>query len=143
MTNQFKAFMHGTPSFDVHPAFREMAENSVNQVRQTYEQFKANADGANGAIEASYAQAAKGVTAYQAKLLDIVHHNTDAMFDFTSKLFGVKSLQDMTSLWSDHARIQAETLASQSRELADLGQKLATDSIEPLKESATKAFKVA
>ncbi len=143
MTNQFKAFMHGTPSFDVHPAFREMAENSVNQIRQTYEQIKSNADGANDAIEASYAQASKGVTAYQAKLLDIARHNTDAVFDFAHKLFGVKSLQEMTSLWSDHARIQAETLASQSRELADLGQKLATDSIEPLKESAAKAFKVA
>jgi hypothetical protein len=52
-----------------------------------------------------------------------------------------KSLSDFVELSSAHARKQFETLASQSKELATLVQKVATETTEPVKESVNKVFK--
>ena len=41
-----------------------------------------------------------------------------------------------------HAREQFETLIAQSKELATLVQKVATETAEPVKESVSKAFKM-
>ena len=42
---------------------------------------------------------------------------------------------------ADDARKQFETAAAQTKELAALAHKVATDTAEPVKESVTKAFK--
>lgn len=143
MTFSYNAPNGGMPALEVPGAFREMAENSLTQARQTYQQFKATAESANGAIEASCSRAAEGATAYQAKLLEIARDNTTAAFDFYGKMLGVKSVTDLTDLMTSHARAQTEALTAQSRELAELGQKMATETMEPFKDlgnTASKAF---
>ena len=41
-------------------------------------------------------------------------------------------------LWTSHASKQFETLTAQAKELAELGQKVATETVEPIKASASK-----
>ena len=53
----------------------------------------------------------------------------------------VKSLSEMVELSTAHTRKQFETLTGQSKELAAIAQKVATESAEPVKESWGKAFK--
>jgi hypothetical protein len=53
----------------------------------------------------------------------------------------VKSLSEMVELSTAHTRKQFEALATQSKELAAIAQKVATDSAEPVKESFGKVFK--
>jgi hypothetical protein len=47
----------------------------------------------------------------------------------------------MVELSTAHTRKQFEALATQSKELAAIAQKVATDSAEPVKESFGKVFK--
>jgi hypothetical protein len=47
----------------------------------------------------------------------------------------------MVELSSTHARKQFELATAQSKEFAALAQKVATESVEPIKESVAKAFK--
>ncbi len=56
---------------------------------------------------------------------------------------GVKSLPEAFELMNSQARKQFETLTAQSKELAEFGQKVATDTVEPLKVSVSNAFKSA
>jgi hypothetical protein len=53
----------------------------------------------------------------------------------------VKSLSEMVELSTAHTRKQFEALVTQSKELAAIAQKVATDSAEPVKESFGKVFK--
>jgi hypothetical protein len=53
----------------------------------------------------------------------------------------VKSLSEMVELSTAHTRKQFEALTTQSKELAAIAQKVATDSAEPVKESFGKVFK--
>jgi hypothetical protein len=47
----------------------------------------------------------------------------------------------MVELSTEHTRKQFETFTGQSKELAAIAQKVATESAEPVKESWGKAFK--
>lgn len=143
MNFDYKSPIGGMPTFEMPGAIREMAENGLIQARQTYQNFKATAETANGAIEASYAEAAKGAASYQSKLLEIARDNTASVFDFYTKMLSVRSLTEMSEIVTSHAKTQAETMASQSRELTELSKKMAESTMEPfkgLKDTATRAF---
>ena len=50
-------------------------------------------------------------------------------------------LSEVIELSTAHARKQFEALSAQSRELATLAQKVATEAAEPIKEGMTRAAK--
>jgi len=141
--NQFNnpMFPNTTTPFEVPGAFREFAEKGVSQARETYDRFKEVADDTNGAIEAVFSAATKGANAYNAKLVDIAKANTNAMFDLATALISVTNLSQVAELVTAHSKTQIETLTAQSRELAELGQKVATETTEPLKATTAKVFK--
>lgn len=127
--------------FQVPEQVRAFAEKGVSQAREGYQKLKEAAETNNGAIEAAYTSATKGAGDFTAKVIDIAKTNTEFAFDFAQALLGVKSLPEAFELVNSHARKQFETLTAQSKDLADLTQKVATDTVEPIKASAAKAFK--
>jgi phasin len=129
------------PKMEIPAAFREIAEKSVSQAKETYEKMKSAAEEATDVIEDTYATASKGASDYGLKVIEVARANTNAAFDFAGQLMTVKSLSEMVELSTAHSRKQFETLTAQSKELVAIAQKAATDSIEPVKESFGKAFK--
>ena len=83
----------------------------------------------------------KGATEYGHKVIEIARANTNAAFDFMESLFGVKSASEMVELSTSHVRKQFETMSAQSKELTALAQKVTTETVEPIKESVSSAFK--
>jgi phasin len=130
-----------TAPFQVPEHVRAMAEQSVAQARESYQKLKDAAETSNVALEAVYTSATKGAGDFTAKVLDIARANTESAFDFTQRLLGVKSIHEAFEVVNDHARKQFETLTAQSKELADVAQKAAAETVEPIKASAAKAFK--
>jgi phasin len=126
--------------FEVPGSIREFAEKGVSQAREAYEKFKEAAQSSNETMEAVYSTATKGASDYTSKVLEIARSHANANFDFAEKLIGVKSPSDVFALFTNHTRSQFETLTAQAKELAELGQKVATDTVEPLKATASKVF---
>jgi phasin len=129
--------------FEVPEQMRAFAEKGVSQARENYTKFKDAAETHNSAIEAVITTATKGATDYSAKLLEIVKANTTAAFDFAQELASAKSPSQVMELWSSHARKTVETFTAQTKELAELTQKIAAETAEPIKNSASKLFKPA
>ena len=129
------------PKMEVPAAFREFAEKGASQAKETYEKMKAAAEEATDVLEETYATAAKGAADYGLKLIEATRVNTNAAFDFYTELMTVKSFSDAVELSTAHARKQFETATAQTKELAALAQKVATETAEPVKESVTKAFR--
>ena len=129
--------------FEVPEQMRAFAEKGVSQARDNYAKFKDAAETHNGTIEAVFTIASKGASEYSAKLMEIVKANTTANLDFAQELLGIKSPSEAMGLWTSHTRKQLETLTAQTKELAELGQKVATETAEPIKASASKLFKPA
>ena len=143
MTSSTDPFSASIIPFEVPEQMRAFAEKGVSQARDNYAKFKDVAESHNGTMEAVFTSATKGATDYSAKLLDIFKSNTNATFDFAQELVGVKTLSQAMELWSSHAKKQVETLTAQTKELAELAQKIASETAEPIKSSASKMFKPA
>jgi phasin len=129
--------------FEVPEQMRALAEKGVSQARDNYAKFKDVAETHNGTIEAVVASASKGFSQYSAKLMEMMKATTTANLDFAQELIGVKSPAEAVELWTSHARKQFETLTAHTKELTELTQKVATETVEPIKANASKLFKPA
>jgi len=129
------------PKLEVSAAFREIAEKSVAQAKDAYERVKAAAEEATDLLEDTYTTAAKGAADYNLKVIEAARANTNAAFDYARELLDVKSFSEVVELSTAHARKQFESVSEQTKELAALAQKVATETTEPFKAGATKAFR--
>ena len=143
MTGATDPFSASIIPFEVPEQMRAFAEKGVSQARDSYAKFKEAAESQNGAIEAVFTCASKGASDYSAKLMEIMKANTTANLDFAQELLGVKSPSEAMELWTTHARKTYETISAQLKELAELSQKVATETVEPIKASAAKYYKPA
>jgi phasin len=129
--------------FEVPEQMRAFAEKGVSQARDNYAKFKDVAETHNGTIEAVFTTASKGASEYSAKLMEMMKANTTATLDLAQALLAVKSPSEAMELWTSHAKKQFEAFTAHSKELAELSQRVATDTVEPIKASASKLFKPA
>jgi phasin len=143
MTNSTDPFSASIIPFEVPEQMRAFAEKGVSQARDSYAKFKDVAETHNGTIEAVFTSASKGASACSSKMLEFFKANTTTSLDFAQELFGVKTPAAAIELWTSHTRKQFETLAAQAKELTELGQKVATETVEPIKASAAKFYKPA
>ena len=97
-------------------------------------------DEATDFMKNSYSTAVKGAQDYNTKVIEFAQANTQAALDFVQKLSGVKSPSDFIELSIDHSRKQFEKLTEQTKELAEVAQKVTLATVEPLKTGVTKAF---
>ena len=140
MADSTDPFTASAIKFQLPEQVRAFAEKGVSQARESYIRLKDAAETQNEAIEAAFSTVSKGAGDYSAKLLDIVKANTEASFDLAQSLVGAKTLPEAFELWSSHARKGVETVTAQTKELVELSQKLATETVEPIKASASKLF---
>ena len=129
--------------FEVPEMFRSFAENGVNQAREHYAQFKANAGDATDLIEETYETAREGMIDLQHKALDIAKQNADATFDFAKQILGVTSVADAVQLQAKFAREQFDACADYSKEFQTSVAKIAEDTTAPSKAAFSKAFTAA
>lgn len=138
MTGATDPFSASIIPFEVPEQMRAFAEKGVSQARENYAKFKDAAETHNGTVEAVFTCASKGASEYTAKLVEFMKANTSAQLDFAQQLFGLKSPAEALELWTGHTRKQFETLQSQAKELVELTQRVAAETAEPIKVSASK-----
>ena len=143
MTGATDPFSASIIPFEVPEQVRAFAEKGVSQARENYAKFKDAAESHNGAVEAVFASAHKGASEYTAKLMEFAKANTTASLDFAQELLGTKSPTEAMSLWSGHTRKQFETFSAQAKELSEIAQRVASETAEPIKASASKFYKPA
>ena len=140
MTNPSDPFSASVIPFEVPEQMRAFAEKGVSQARDNYAKFKDAAETHNSTVEAVFTKVNHGASAYSAKLIEFFKANTTSSLDFAQELFSVKSPTEAVELWTSHARKQFETYTAQAKELAELGQKVASETAEPIKASASKFY---
>jgi phasin len=143
MANTTDPFSASVIPFEVPEQVRAFAEKGVSQARDNYARFKDVAETHNSTIEAVFSKATKGYSEYSAKLMEIVKANTSASLDFAQELVAVKTPSEALELWTGHAKKQFEAYSAWGKELSELSQRVATETVEPIKNNASKLFKPA
>lgn len=128
------------PKMEVPAAFREFAEKGVAQAKENYEKMKSAAEKATDVLEDTYSTASKGCAGYGLKLIETARTNSDAAFDLMTELMTAKSYAEVVELSSAYLRKQFDALTSQTKELYEHAQKVASDTAEPIKESISNTF---
>ena len=128
------------PKMEVPTAFREIAEKGVAQAKANYEKMKSAAEDATEMLEDTYATASKGCSGYGLKLIETARANSNAAFDLMGELLTAKSYSEVVELYTAYLRSQFDTVTAQAKELVDHAQKVATETVEPMKESFTNTF---
>ncbi|MCA1390368.1 MULTISPECIES: phasin [Bradyrhizobium] len=140
MTGATDPFSASIIPFEVPEQVRAFAEKGAAQARENYAKFKDAAETHNGTVEAVFTSASKGASEYTAKLVEFMKANSSAQLDFAQQLFGAKSPTEAMELWTGHARKQLETYQAQAKELVELTQRVANETAEPIKASASKYY---
>jgi phasin len=119
-----------------HGAAKTNAEKNIErgaaQIKDTSERLSATTEHTFKMVESSFASAANAIKDYNLKACEFAQANWQSTFDDAKRLASAKSPQEMLEVWTTCVSRQFETLIEQARELAMLGQRVATDSAEPL-----------
>ena len=131
------------PKMEVPAAFREIAEKGLAQAKENYEKVKSAAEKATDTLETAYTTASSGCSDYGLKLIETARSNSNAAFDLYGQLLGAKSYSEVVEKTTAYMRAQFETLTAQAKTLTEHAQKVATDTVEPIKESISTMGKAA
>jgi len=122
--------------------FRDLAEKSTLQAKENYDKLKNATEELSGGFKDAYETATKGTRDYGVRLIEAGRTNLNAAFDYATELLSA-SPSEAIELSTAQLRKQFETLSEQSKELATLAQKIATETAEPIREGVNKAFRQA
>ena len=135
------------PAFDpgniaMPEMIRALAEQGVQQAKDTYARIKNAAEETTDLVEDAYLSATKGATEFNLKAIEALRANVNTGFDYARGMLATKSLSEAVELSASHVRRQFDTLTAQSKELSALAQKVATEAAEPITAGVSKTFKV-
>jgi phasin len=122
---------------------RKFADKSAAIANETLAKGKAAAEQSAQAVEQSYSTTVENMRDYNLKMIDMARVNTEGVFEFARQLATAKSPSEIVQLWTSHARKQFEMLSEQLTELTALGQKVASESADPIARSVGQVFKKA
>ncbi len=124
---------------DATEQIRNLAEQGAAQSKEAFERMNAATSEAADIMQNSFSSALKGMQDYNNKFMEFTQANAKAGVDFAQRLSSVKSPSEFIALWTELTRQQLTTLTDQTKELAELAQKVMLASAEPLRKGFIKA----
>jgi phasin len=125
----------GNLGFDtaVPEGVRALAEKTLAQTRQAYDNSLDAFDASLSTFERSFDAAGQGAAAFNRKIVDIARRNVDASFDLASSLAGARNLTDIVELQAAFWRKQFGALTAQAEEVHALSAKVTVDAAERIR----------
>ena len=123
----------------VPEGFRAIAEQTVNQSREAYENAKGTMEQAIEALEQSIDHAGQGAAALNRKAIDLTQTNLNTGFDLAKDLAGAKNVAEIMELQASFMRKQFGALAAQAEEVRTLTSKVAEDTATPIKDHVSRS----
>ena len=120
--------------------FASSPKRASRRPRRITRRCKSAAEQATDVLEDTYSTASKGCASYGLKVIETTRANTEAAFDLMSELMAAKSYAEVVELSSAYLRKQFDAMIAQAKELSEHAQKVATETVEPIKESISSTF---
>ncbi len=92
------------PRMAIPFAFRGLAEQGAQRVKESSEKMKTVSEEMTGALSESYLTTAKGATDYGLKVIQIANVNAASALDFVGELMTTKSMPEMVQLSTAQVR---------------------------------------
>jgi len=119
---------------------RSVAEKTVAQSRDVYDQSKHALDASIATFERSFDAAGQGAIAFNRKIVDIAQRNLNSVFDLAQSLARAKDLAEVVELQSAYWQKQFSALTAQADEVRALSTKVTAAAAEPIKAQMTNGI---
>ncbi len=119
---------------------RAIAEQSVTQSRDAYENARSTMEASIEALERSLDQAGQGAAALNRKVIDITQTNLNTGFDLAKDLAGAKNAAEIMEVQASFVRKQFGAFATQAEEVRTLTSKIAQDTASPIKDHVSRSL---
>ena len=96
--------------------------------QETLQRSKAAADQVKRELEEGTSAITENMRDISLKLIEMAHTNMNAAFEFAQQAATARTPSDVVDLWSTQLPKQLRVLTEQTKELTELGQKLASRS---------------
>jgi phasin len=136
-TNGFGMPLFGFPRMAL---FGELAEKGIARAQDGCEKIKAASGEMVEVLRETYSSNAKSANDFGLKVIEISSANTASAIDFFNHLLGTKSVTDVLALSTAQAHKAFDIASAQNKELWELGQRLATETGEPIRKHVSKAL---
>jgi hypothetical protein len=120
--------------------FEDAGRKATQKARDTAEKGRQAAEETTRGVEQSYLAAFDNIRNLNARMIDAVQANADAVCALARDIATIKTPSDLPSVWMNHAQRQFDMVTKQASDLTALGQKLATESTAPMTRSFQQAF---
>lgn len=120
------------PHIDIPEGVKQAAAAGLEQVKESYEKLKINAEAMGHAVEDSCTTAVKGTVDLQTKMLESFSANIAASLEFVNALAAAKTLPEAIEISTRFLHRQFEALTAQSKDFWSFGQKVMADAAKPV-----------
>jgi phasin len=121
--------------------FRNAAESGLKQARDSYAKIRTMAEDNTELLEKTFETGRNHMISINAKALDTMQSNTDAVFSFWKSFMGVKSLSEAVELQSSFAKERFDAATKQTKEMQDAVKKMAEETSKPVQDAVNRSMK--
>jgi phasin len=114
--------------FEIPEQMREVADKSVDQARQAFDQFLAATQKALSTAEGSAKTVSEGAADLSRQSLAYVEENVTASFDLARRMVQARTVQEIAALQQEFLRQQMKAMTEQGRTLGEMAGRLAAES---------------
>jgi hypothetical protein len=109
---------------ELPPALRELMKTSIEQAKRAFEAFVATSEQAWKSLETGSPSGRAGLSALNAKIVEITRLNAEANFALAAELAEAKDLAQAIELQSRHVKQQMDIFVQQLEEMRDLAAQI-------------------
>lgn len=115
------------PMRETQAQLRAVVESGLDESVAAVDRWRAATRSGAAALEADALAQAKAMRTIQSKLIEVALVHTQAGLDLFQAMLAAPTLPDALALQVDHARKSVAVMAAQTRDLAEIAQRLALD----------------
>ena len=121
-----------SPHIDIPDGVKQAAASGFAQIRDGIGRLSTNTDAMMDAVDKSYSIALNDTAGLHGKILETLHANVTAFFDFAAELAAAKSPSDMMKASTAFAHRQFEAFAAQWKDFWSSGQRMIVATAKPV-----------
>ena len=120
---------------------KKIAEKGAATIRNVGAKAEEVADQARRAGKQNYQIGGEALRQFNLKFLQLARENSEATFEFLTDIVNAKDIQAAAELWTKHAQRQQELWSRQAREMTNLGQTMASQSMDSVSQNVGQTLR--
>lgn len=117
-------------SFEIPAEMRAFAEKSMEQAKQTFDNYIAAAQRAVSMFDGKASETQAGAKEIGEKAMRFAERNMTASFEFAQNLLRANDVEELVRLQSNYVKSQMQAFSDQAKELGEATARMAKEAVQ-------------